>query len=272
MNQISELTNLFKDNVILTTFISMYGVGVVTYLFRNIPTNMIFVAPFFHIPWILAVCWTLNIEFQYYFFIGVFFSIIIGKKNPALLFILLFSITGWLYKIITHDSYNGDAASATLLLYHAPLFCMGIVAFLLKIEKISTLEYFVCMILLLVIGLISLNYPKEVFVGFAASLFIIYIHFSNKITNFFGKISYSLYLNHGIFVAYIDAVFRILFPQTMNIFANTFLIVSYYSIIFFASWVFNWSFDSSRQSDWLCYAMHRKVSYYSVALTFTFLH
>lgn len=151
------------------------------------------------------------------FFIGIFFSIIIGKKIPALLFILLFSITGWLYKIITHGSYNGDAAFATLLLYHAPLFSMGIVAFLFKIEKISTLEYFVCMILLLVIGLISLNYPKEVFVGFAASLFIIYMHFSNTGTNFFGKVSYSLCLNHGIFVAYNDGVFRILFPETMNI-------------------------------------------------------
>lgn len=42
MNQISELTNLFKDNVVLTTFISMYGVGVVTYLFRNIPTNLFY--------------------------------------------------------------------------------------------------------------------------------------------------------------------------------------------------------------------------------------
>lgn len=36
----SELTNMFKDNVILTTFISMYGIGVVTYLFRNIPTKL----------------------------------------------------------------------------------------------------------------------------------------------------------------------------------------------------------------------------------------
>lgn len=42
MNQISELTNLFKDNVILTTFISMYGIGVVTYLFRNIPTKLFY--------------------------------------------------------------------------------------------------------------------------------------------------------------------------------------------------------------------------------------
>ena len=42
MNQISELTNLFKDNVILTTFISMYGIGVVTYLFRNVPTKLFY--------------------------------------------------------------------------------------------------------------------------------------------------------------------------------------------------------------------------------------
>jgi len=42
MNQISELTNLFEDNVILTTFISMYGIGVVTYLFRNIPTKLFY--------------------------------------------------------------------------------------------------------------------------------------------------------------------------------------------------------------------------------------
>jgi len=42
MNQTSELTNLFKDNVVLTTFISMYGIGVVTYLFRNIPTKLFY--------------------------------------------------------------------------------------------------------------------------------------------------------------------------------------------------------------------------------------
>jgi len=40
MDQISELTNLFKDNAVLTTFISMYGVGVATYLFRNIPSKL----------------------------------------------------------------------------------------------------------------------------------------------------------------------------------------------------------------------------------------
>jgi len=208
------------------------------YDFKNIPTNIIFVAPFFHVPWILAVLWTLNIEFQYYFFIGIFFSIIVGKKLPAIALIILFSISGWIYKFITHDNYDGAASSATLLIYHAPLFCMGIISFLYKIEKVSSKEYVLCMLLFLVIGLFSMNYSREIIVGFFSGLFIIYIHFSNKITNFFGKISYSLYLNHGIFVAYIDAVFRILFPQTMNIFANTFLIVSYYSIIFFASWVF----------------------------------
>ena len=42
MNQISELTNLFEDNVILTTFISMYGIGVVTYLFRNVPIKLFY--------------------------------------------------------------------------------------------------------------------------------------------------------------------------------------------------------------------------------------
>lgn len=42
MNQISELTDLFKDNVVLTTFISMYGVGVATYLFRNIPSKLFY--------------------------------------------------------------------------------------------------------------------------------------------------------------------------------------------------------------------------------------
>ena len=42
MDQISELTNLFKDNAVLTTFISMYGVGVATYLFRNIPSKLFY--------------------------------------------------------------------------------------------------------------------------------------------------------------------------------------------------------------------------------------
>lgn len=42
MNQISELTNLFKDNVLLTTLVSVYGIGIFTYLFRNIPTKLFY--------------------------------------------------------------------------------------------------------------------------------------------------------------------------------------------------------------------------------------
>ena len=42
MNQVFEFTNIFKDNVVLTTFVSMYGIGIATYLFRNIPTKLFY--------------------------------------------------------------------------------------------------------------------------------------------------------------------------------------------------------------------------------------
>lgn len=222
---------LFFNKYLRVSFPEMYS-------FKNIPTNLLFIAPFFHVPWILSVLWTLNIEFQYYLFIGILFPIIMGKKTSSYLLIVLFSMSGWVYKIICNGNYDEGAASATLLFYHAPLFCMGIVTFLYKIKNITTTEYFICMFLFLGIGLASMNYPREIIIGFLSALFIIYIQYHNSITSFFGNTSYSLYLNHGIFVAYIDGVFRLLFPQTFNVSANILLIVSYYAMIFFASWVF----------------------------------
>lgn len=196
------------------------------YQFNNIIYNLTFTIPLTKNEWLLQQFWTLAVEFQYYLLIGLIFPLIINSKKTAFFVLLLFVCIPMLTNIDDkHFMFN-----------HAVLFVMGIVTFLYKKNILNKYEFYFCLILLVVLGVIQIGY-KEALFGVATCLAIAFVSFSNVITEFFGKISYSLYLFHITFAVYIDLVFRKLFNQSSSFIGNASLVSFYLLLIIFLSYL-----------------------------------
>lgn len=140
--------------------------------------------------WFNNVYWTLAIEFQYYIIIGFLYVLFISKKTIIrFLAYAIFFLMGYVFFIYR---LNGHFP------YYAPLFLIGIITFLFKIKQISTIEFIILFILGFIYNFIYLE-PVVAFLGMVTSLIILF--YSNKkiiVLNFFGKMSYSIYLIHPI--------------------------------------------------------------------------
>ncbi|MCX2492587.1 acyltransferase [Pedobacter sp. PF22-3] len=174
--------------------------------FKKFILHLFYLIPFSNYDWYQGTFWTLGIEFQFYIFIGLFFPFIKKGNLYFLIPILLaFSFTGYFLNL--HNGYN-------FIFRHIHYFVFGIIALLYKKKRISvimtqfllmTLTIYLCVNVSILTG----------FIGFIASQFIINFNFQNKITNFLGKISYSLYLIHPLIG---ECVIRLLKPFSPNLY------------------------------------------------------
>lgn len=181
--------------------------------------HFFYLIPFSKYDWYNGVYWTLGIEFQYYIIIGLTFSFL-QKSNirfliPALLFL---SMVGYFIPIGSLFNKKDDF----YITMHFHDFCMGIIVFLYKAERLTlkNTHLFLLLITLYLCKFISITTGA---VGYISCLFILHINFKNVVTNFFGKISYSLYLIHlpiGTFVI------SILSPRISNIFILYILVIA----------------------------------------------
>jgi len=132
--------------------------------------------------WLLPVYWTLEAEFHYYILIGLSLPLLWRNQISLLMGLTI-----------------GLAASFFIPLYvfsFMPLFVMGISVCAFKTGRIN--QYIFWMILAVSIS-VSLVRGQNYWVpltGVMTSLLITYAHFKTKLTDFLGKISYSLYLLH----------------------------------------------------------------------------
>lgn len=142
---------------------------------------------FFGYEWYSPIYWTLAIEMQFYLLIAILF-ILIQQKSQYLNYaiVILFASTSLLLTDIR------------LLFHYAPMFSQGILLYLiLKGDKKYYLTGFVCT---LACGILT-GYTANWSVALATlltSLCIGFIQLDWKLGNFLGKISFSLYLTHGI--------------------------------------------------------------------------
>lgn len=168
----------------ISTLSTMYS-GVPFQLNLNqILLHIGYLIPFSNHNWLNPIYWTLALEFQFYIICSLIFWLISSKDKMIMpiVFILLFSLSGY---IITNHS---------LIFKYAPLFCIGIILFWLKIKTISLNIY---LMLLIVISIISYDIVglSSSLTGIIASAFIIFYNL-NLNMKLFGNISYSLYLIH----------------------------------------------------------------------------
>lgn len=150
-----------------------------------------FIKSFFyaHIPDINAPYWTLIVEVQYYFFIGLLFPLLISR--PALAGVVFLSIPIFSYY------FFGEASELSMnFLAQSPFFFIGIAGFMLYADI-----GYRWLNVLTVICLFFLVLYLSPFADFVSSLFsfLFIVYYTYPVSNwlqFPGRISYSVYLIH----------------------------------------------------------------------------
>jgi peptidoglycan/LPS O-acetylase OafA/YrhL len=160
--------------------------------FYNLLLHIAYLIPFTHEKWVSNVFWTLAIEFQYYLIIAFTFPLLIHKNR----WVILFTIAAIL-------SLNLISHSVDFLPRWVTYFVMGIVTFYFKINKINRNEYIIA---ILALGILLKFQISTMFalVGIMSAFYLAFASFLNRITDFFGKISYSLYISHCSFLPLIS--------------------------------------------------------------------
>lgn len=191
----------------------------------NLLLHIGYLIPFFKDQhWFIIVFWTMAVEFQFYILISLIFPLLTHQKLPARLFIycLIFGSAS----IFTNQEFT---------LVWLPVFMMGIIYINLILEKIKKLEF----ILILAVSSCFSFFLLGFTITFVSVITLAVIHFfasyQNKLADFFGNISYSLYLTHTIFGS---AVTNFFVPHVTTLSAK--LLVVLFSFIFsvIAAYVF----------------------------------
>jgi peptidoglycan/LPS O-acetylase OafA/YrhL len=139
---------------------------------------------FIGMPWLQMSYWSLAIEFQYYIFVGLCFPLLAvpGRIGPA----AVLAIAGL-------GSLAGK--SEALLPHYLPLFAIGILAFRHRCLKARAYETFAALFIAFALA-IWVDGWLQAGVALATALAILFLHVNNRVLNFFGTISYSVYLIH----------------------------------------------------------------------------
>jgi peptidoglycan/LPS O-acetylase OafA/YrhL len=148
---------------------------------------------FFDNPWLNPSFWTLAIEFQYYLMMGLAFPFFNSAKRAIRLGAIAIFAAGSFFS--GHGMLPGSVPYSRFIFYFSFLFLMGIVTFQRYVHRIGTKEYVLLMIIISSGALLTLGVPS-LMAGLFAVAAINFYKRRNAITNFFGKISYSLYLLH----------------------------------------------------------------------------
>lgn len=147
--------------------------------------NITLSANFVDESWYNPIFWTLAIEFQFYFFIGILFPLM--RKEPII----------WLYLIgLTALAFNSYFDLRGTLVEFASYFSIGMAMYLFHQKRLDWIH----LLTLIAIGVIDF-YLNQRFSYFLLSVLFIpiisFVSFRSKLLAFAGEISYSFYLIHG---------------------------------------------------------------------------
>jgi peptidoglycan/LPS O-acetylase OafA/YrhL len=161
----------------------------------QVAAHLGYVNAFIGMPWLQMSYWSLAIEFQYYIFVGLCFPLLALKRrfSPALVLGLLGGVSLLAGK------------SEALLPHYLPLFAIGILAFRYKVRLMRGYDTIAALAVASALA-VWVDGWLQAGMAIAACLAILLIHVNNPVLNFFGAISYSLYLMH-VFVG--DMVFGV---------------------------------------------------------------
>ncbi|UKN01753.1 acyltransferase [Paracrocinitomix mangrovi] len=171
---------------IVGTFVAHFEWGSIYDVnFRQSIINILFLADAFpQYDWINPIFATLEVELQFYFLIGLLFPLFQMNKWTFTIISFIWLFVGW-------QTVEADTA-----LINGPYFICGIAAFYIK-QNGWKLPY----ILPIIASLGTtfwLYYPEDFAIIIVGLIALLFLPEKLKLLNFTGKISFSLYLIHGI--------------------------------------------------------------------------
>lgn len=146
--------------------------------------------PFSDYSWYDGVYWTLFIEFQYYILIGLIFQFLLNSPKYITLSLFLFlCYVGYYTQFPNNGAY---------ILKQIHYFIAGLVLFLYFNSKITKIDFWAFLTLLLVIMAARVSITVALLATLTPTFIVFFRNFQTSITDFLGKISYSLYLIHSL--------------------------------------------------------------------------
>jgi peptidoglycan/LPS O-acetylase OafA/YrhL len=170
-------------------------------------SNLLFIVPFTSYHWIIGIFWTLAIEFQFYLFIGLLFSLMFERWH-----------IGWFigaYLLVNMLQYLVPALALNSFCQYSAVFALGSATLLWQQQRLSWLLYAGC--LLLFGGLVYWQlgvYIAGVSLLTAFSINLLKVNLPGL--NFLGKISYSFYLLHVLIGTTCEYALMKLLPPTTD--------------------------------------------------------
>ena len=144
-----------------------------------------YLGPWFNVPWINGVAWTLAIEFQYYVAMLIAAPLLFSARWQARALFLAAIVP--LALVITDER---------ALFVYLPAFAVGFSAFLIRSERVSApLGSALCVLFALLTAAIH-SAPAGIAAGLSGALMFVPLRGPIPALSFLGTISYSLYLVH----------------------------------------------------------------------------
>ncbi|MES2431357.1 MAG: acyltransferase [Bacteroidota bacterium] len=148
----------------------------------NILAHLGYLPEILGFKWLQPIYWSLEAEFHYYILIGLLLPFIWKSKYSLLI------------------SFSIGLISSFFIPLHAfkymPFFIMGIAACSKKLGKINSPLFYGVLVASFAVCILRHQPLIMPIAGFLTALAILYVKWSNVVTEFLGKISYSLYLLH----------------------------------------------------------------------------
>lgn len=167
--------------------------------------NVLFTVPFTHYAWISTLFWTLAIEFQFYLFIGLCFNYLFTRHLAWFVGIFLLAAA----------AAQLPAAQQLGFLHYSTLFALGGLALLWQQQRLSLPVYVSMLTLFGSLACWQLG-PYAALLSVGTAIAINALTVCIPLLSGLGKMSYSLYLVHGLVATTAEFVLVKLLPPTTD--------------------------------------------------------